>query len=154
MNDLTYTAEKVNFDSNAKTITVGLKIPIEDSQNPYQFYHTFDLSTSMFGMPVNAIFCHIKKRDDIGTRLMSTTFNYDLTIDISSLDGKFDFSQDECLFILHHDNKFQVSDVAAIEKVIGNLYAAASKDPFSIDIDQIIDPKRLIPRRVGVSIVK
>lgn len=114
MTDLTYTATG-RIDVTTRSLILELFLPIEDPTNPYEFNYNVDLSKITLDKgQINAVFCHLKLKNDSGARLSYKypSDKHKITIKIDELikyNSKyyrnFNVDLDETLFILFHDNE-------------------------------------------------
>lgn len=114
MPDLTYTATG-RIDISTRSLILELFLPKENSTNPYEFNYNVDLSKLTLNKgQINAVFCHLKLRNDSGARLSTNnpSDKHKLTIKIDELikyNSKyyknFNLDLDDTLFILFHDNE-------------------------------------------------
>lgn len=148
---------------NNELITVNIKIPREDTENPYQItvYNATKLSV---GRKINAIYCHLKLVQENGHILSSAGFDHTININTTQLNQltshtnnvPYDQSLNETLIIVLHEDHNNSDDREMIFSNIENYFDRARNGNYT-DYLPNINPKstksKNIPRVVGVSII-
>jgi hypothetical protein len=154
MNELTYTAELVNFDPTNQIIRVNIFLPTTIG---LQVNATHNLSKQKFlGKHINAILCHVNGGNG---SIVCGNGSINLIINnVSSLpqsDELYDFGIANCLLLVLHDDA-QFLDPDDVKFIFNNLkefHDMAINGSFVIKLN---DPNQILlrPRALGVSLIR